>query len=182
MMKRLSSILAVFIAVVLLCGVLSAPAAADTSGWAAEVVRLVNAERAKAGLSALAADTALSAAAQQRAREITISFQHTRPGGRAWHTVLGAHGVTYLRAGENIAYGQKTPADVMSGWMNSSGHRANILGDFTKLGVGVFVKNGTVHWAQLFIREGASRRPAWMGWPPVIQLLARVLLFGWIWM
>ena len=156
-MKRLSSILAVLIAVILLCGTLSAPAAAaDTAGYAAEVVRLVNAERARAGLPALAADTALSAAAQQRAQEIAVSFQHTRPGGRAWHTVLGAHGVTYSHAGENIACGQKTPADVMAGWMNSPGHRANILGDFTRIGVGVYEKNGTLYWAQLFTSDASG--------------------------
>ena len=154
-MKR--TLPAVILSLALLLGVLAAPAAAaEPSGSAAEVVRLVNEERAKAGLPALTADTALSAAAQQRAQEITVSFQHTRPGGQAWHTVLGAYGVTYMRAGENIAYGQKTSAAVMAGWMNSPGHKANILGDFTRIGVGVYEKNGALYWTQLFISAASG--------------------------
>lgn len=60
--------------------------------------------------------------------------------------------MTYRTAGENIAYGQSTPAEVMNGWMNSSGHRANILkSDFKEIGIAAFYKNGRYYWVQLFI-------------------------------
>jgi len=157
--KHLSSVLAVLVALAV-CAALALPAAAaDTAGYAAEVARLVNAERAKAGLPALAADTALAAAAQSRAQETATSFSHTRPDGREWHTVLAEQGITYRRAGENIAYGQKTPAEVVTGWMNSQGHRENILGNFTRIGVGVYEKNGVLYWAQLFtnVESGGAK-------------------------
>ena len=150
-MKRTLSFFAVILSLALLLGVFAMPAAAaDTSGYAAEVARLVNGERAKAGLPALAADTALNAAAQLRAQEITVSFKHARPGGREWYTVLEDCDIPYRRAAENIAYGQKTPADVVNAWMNSPGHKDNILGDYTKIGVGVYEKNGVIYWSQLF--------------------------------
>lgn len=122
------------------------------SDYAAEVVRLVNVERAKNGLAALSVDTGVQAAAQVRAAEQAEVFSHTRPDGSACFTALTEQGVTYRTAGENIAYGQQTPDAVMNAWMNSSGHRANILGSqFTKIGVGYTVINGTPYWAQMFI-------------------------------
>ena len=180
-MKRVVSLLA---AAVLLCGIAAMPAAAApaTSGFAAEILRLVNAERAKAGLSALGSLPALSAAAQKRAEETTRRYSHTRPNGKGCFTVLDEYGVAATHRGENIVAGHSEPAQAMSAWMKSPGHRANILGDFDKLGVGVAVKNGRVYWVQLFIREGASKQPAWKSWPPLVQLFARVVLFGWIWM
>ena len=119
--------------------------------FASQVVALVNAERAKQGLSALTIDTKVQQAALVRAKESAQSFSHTRPNGSSFSTALTEAGVSYRTAGENIAYGQSTPQQVMNAWMNSSGHRANILNaNYTTIGVGYTVINGTAYWAQLF--------------------------------
>lgn len=117
------------------------------------VVALVNAERAKAGLSPLTVDTRVAEAAQLRAQEIKKTFSHTRPDGSSFSTALSQAGVSYRGTGENIAYGQNSPEAVMQGWMNSSGHRANILNkDYTSIGVGHYKDaSGTDYWTQLFI-------------------------------
>lgn len=121
------------------------------SSYAAQVVSLVNAERAKQGLSALTVSTKVQQAAQTRAGELRSSFSHTRPSGTSCFTALTEAGVSYTRAGENIAYGQSSPAAVVQAWMNSSGHRANILSrDFTTIGIGYTVVNGTAYWSQFF--------------------------------
>lgn len=123
-----------------------------SSDYATEVARLVNVERAKAGLKPLTVDTQVQAVAQLRAKEIKQAFSHTRPNGTACFTALDEQDVSYVTAGENIAYGYPTPADVMEGWMNSPGHRANILdSDYTKIGVGYVVIDGTPYWTQMFI-------------------------------
>jgi len=191
-MKRaipLRAAAALLTALALLCGVFAMPAAAapqtiDTAGFADETLRLVNAERAAKGLAALGALDPLSAAAQKRAEEVSVKFSHTRPSFRGCFTVLADYGLVSTRAGENIASGYRSPAEAVNGWMKSSGHRANILGDFDKLGVGVCVRNGTAYWVQLFIREGTPKKPApiWKKWPPAVQWLLRVVFFGWIWM
>lgn len=119
--------------------------------FASQVAALVNAERAKYGLSALTMDTKVQQAALVRAKETAQSFSHTRPNGSSFSTALTEAGVSYRTAGENIAYGQTTPQQVMNAWMNSSGHRANILNaNYTTIGVGYTVINGTAYWAQLF--------------------------------
>ncbi len=121
------------------------------SGYAAEVVRLVNAERAKEGLSALKSDSTVQSAAQVRAQEIVSTFSHTRPNGSSCFTALEAAGVKYSGAGENIAYGQKSPEDVVNAWMNSPGHRANIMNkNFTTIGVGCYKSGNTYYWSQFF--------------------------------
>ena len=122
--------------------------------FANQVVKLVNEERAKAGLSPLTVNSKAANAAQTRAREIEKSFSHTRPDGSSFNTALTEAGVSFRGAGENIAYGQTTPQQVMEGWMNSSGHRANILNaNYTSIGVGHY-KNGAGvdYWTQLFIQ------------------------------
>ena len=122
--------------------------------FANQVVKLVNEERAKAGLSPLSVNSKAANAAQTRAREIEKSFSHTRPDGSSFNTALTEAGVSFRGAGENIAYGQTTPQQVMEGWMNSSGHRANILNaNYTSIGVGHY-KNGAGvdYWTQLFIQ------------------------------
>lgn len=119
--------------------------------FAAEVVRLVNIERAKAGLSALETDYIVQEAAQVRAREIELSFSHTRPDGRSCFTALDEVGAVYSGAGENIAYGQHDPEEVMEAWMNSTGHRENILNEsYTHIGVGCYESGGTYYWSQFF--------------------------------
>ncbi|MDO5142922.1 MAG: CAP domain-containing protein [Eubacteriales bacterium] len=118
---------------------------------AAQVVALVNGERAKQGLPALTVDAQVQQAAQVRAGELVRSFAHTRPNGASFSTALTAAGVVYRTAGENIAYGQSSPQQVMQAWMGSSGHRANILNArYTTIGVGYIVVDGTAYWAQLF--------------------------------
>ena len=132
------------------------PDAPEESGGVQEaaeaVASLVNAARRDAGLSELELDADLCAAAQARAQEIAQSFSHTRPDGSSCFTILEEFGISYRAAGENIAMGQRTPEEVMDGWMNSSGHRANILnGTFTSIGVGYYVDGaGAAHWVQIF--------------------------------
>lgn len=120
--------------------------------FAEQVVELVNQERTKAGLNAVTLDQNIASAALVRAKEIETSFSHTRPNGSKFSTALTEQGVTFKGAGENIAWGQKSPEAVMQAWMNSEGHRANILNkNFTKIGVG-FYQNaaGRNFWTQLF--------------------------------
>lgn len=119
-----------------------------------EVVNLVNEERAKEGLSALKLDTKVQAAAQVRAKECEQLFSHTRPDGSSFATALKEQNVSYRSAGENIAWGQRSPEEVMKAWMNSSGHRANIMNpNFSTIGVGYYENaNGTDYWCQLFTR------------------------------
>lgn len=120
--------------------------------YAEQVVQLVNAERKKAGLNPLTLDSKLASAALIRAKETERSFSHTRPDGRSFSTVLTDNGITFRGAGENIAWGQRSPEEVMNGWMNSSGHRANILNpNYTKIGVGYYQNSsGRNFWSQLF--------------------------------
>ena len=128
------------------------PDDSDPQGdFAAQVAALVNAARAEYGLPALTVDAKVQQAAQVRARESAQSFSHTRPDGSSFSTALTEAGVSYIRSGENIAYGQTTPQQVVQAWMDSAGHRANILdAGFTHIGVGHAVVNGTAYWAQLF--------------------------------
>lgn len=118
------------------------------------VVDLVNAERAKEGLSPLTVNLNVQAAAQVRAKECEQYFSHTRPNGSSFATALWEQGVTYKSAGENIAWGQRSPEEVMNAWMNSPGHRKNIMNpNFTTIGVGYYENaKGTDYWCQLFTR------------------------------
>lgn len=120
--------------------------------FAEQVVELVNQERTKAGLNAVTLDKSIASAALVRAKEIETSFSHTRPNGSKFGTALTEQGVTFKGAGENIAWGQKSPEAVMQAWMNSEGHRANILNkNFTKIGVGYYQNAaGRNFWTQLF--------------------------------
>lgn len=121
------------------------------SNYANQVLQLVNQERVKAGLSAFTTNTTITSAANKRAQETVQSFSHTRPNGSGFSTVLTEYGVPFRAAGENIAYGQKTPQEVVTGWMNSPGHRANILNtNFGKIGIGVYQANGVIYWTQEF--------------------------------
>ena len=122
------------------------------AAYEAEVVRLVNEERAKYGLAALIQDDGAQNVAHVRAKEIVQSFSHTRPDGSSCFTAASDLGVTYRSAGENIAYGYATPAQVVNGWMNSEGHRKNILSaSYTKIGVGSYSANGVMYWSQFFV-------------------------------
>jgi uncharacterized protein YkwD/stress response protein SCP2 len=121
---------------------------------AAEVLALTNAERAAAGLPPLAGDPLLAGAAQAHSTDMVARafYSHTSPdGSEPWHRAAAA-GSTRRTVGENIACGQRSPAEVVRGWMDSPGHRANILKPaFTHLGVG-FAGGGSAgtYWTQLF--------------------------------
>lgn len=125
------------------------------SSKAGQVLVLVNKERTLRGLTALKGDSALNRVAQLKAEDMAKKgyFSHTSPTYGSAFDMLKSHNIKYKTAGENIAYGQKTAQTVMNGWMNSSGHRANILkSSYTKLGVGYAVSsNGTPYWVQIFV-------------------------------
>ena len=117
-----------------------------------EVVRLVNAERTKHGLDALTEDWELSRVARYKSQDMHDRgyFSHTSPTYGSPFQMIRAFGLSYRTAGENIAMGYATPAAVVNGWMNSEGHRANILNaSYTKIGVG-YVSDGN-SWTQKFI-------------------------------
>ena len=122
----------------------------------AEVISLVNQERAKEGLAPFGTFDTLTEAAAIRAPELIQLFSHTRPDGSDCFTALDETGASQgiYTAGENIAAGQSTPEAVMESWMNSTGHRGNILSpDFTHIGVG-YVRSDTgygCYWVQLFV-------------------------------
>jgi uncharacterized protein YkwD len=119
-----------------------------------KVINLVNSERAKAGLPALKISPELQGVTDVRADEITMRFSHTRPNGESWDTAYwyDLQGTVFTSGGENIASGYATPEAVMQGWMNSPGHKANILDpDFTHIGVGyVYQSPGGGYWVQFF--------------------------------
>ncbi len=123
----------------------------EALSFAEQVVELVNAERAKVNLPALTMTTKLNEAALVRAKETVQSFSHTRPNGSSFSTVLKENGISFQGAGENIAWGQRTSEQVVNAWMNSEGHRANILNPrYTSIGVGYYLNGATPYWAQLF--------------------------------
>lgn len=122
------------------------------SSYEDEVIKLVNEQRANYGLSPLSKDNGASKVARVRAKEIVKSFSHTRPNGSSCFTAASELGVTYRSAGENIAFGYSSPKQVVNGWMNSEGHRKNILSaSFTKIGVGCYESSGVLYWSQFFI-------------------------------
>lgn len=119
--------------------------------YAYQIAAIVNRERAANGLKLLKYSDTLSDAAIVRVNEIQTYFSHTRPNGTSCFTAVTDMGVRYRYIGENIAYGQNSPEDVMNAWMNSSGHRANILSEnFDYIGIGVTYRNGTYYWSQFF--------------------------------
>lgn len=117
-----------------------------------EVIRLVNKARAENGLNPLEYDWELSRVARYKSRDMKENgyFSHTSPVYGSPFQMMKSFGISYKSAGENIARGQSTPEEVMNSWMNSSGHRANILNaSFKKIGVG-YVAEGK-YWTQMFI-------------------------------
>lgn len=117
-----------------------------------EVVRLVNEIRAKNGLNPLTEDWELSRVARYKSQDMKDNnyFSHTSPTYGSPFNMMKSFGISYKTAAENIAKGQATPQAVVNAWMNSAGHRANILNSsYTKIGVG-YVKSGN-YWTQMFI-------------------------------
>lgn len=121
-----------------------------------EVIRLVNSERAKNGLPALKANWQVSRVARYKSQDMIDRnyFSHTSPTYGSPFRMLESFGISFTAAGENIAMGQRTPAEVMNAWMNSPGHRNNILSSsFTEIGVGLAKSiNGRYYWTQMFIK------------------------------
>ena len=120
----------------------------------ADVVRLTNDERVKNGLEALETETAIQDAANIRAKEIATNFSHTRPDGTSFSTAISGK---YSHTGENIAYstGNVTAEKFVSMWMASIGHKANILGDYTGIAVGIYYdeNSDTTYAVQLFVSD-----------------------------
>ena len=121
----------------------------DQESYRQEVFRLTNEEREKAGLEPLVMYEPSMEYAQTRAEEISTYFSHYRPEGK--ESVL-IDGLTYM---ENIAKGYRTPEEVVEGWMNSPGHRASMMGDYSdygnRMGVGVYRYRGVIYWVQEFV-------------------------------
>lgn len=124
----------------------------SVTAYEAEVVRLVNEIRVKNGLSPLTQDWQLSRVARYKSQDMRDRgyFSHTSPTYGSPFNMMKSFGITYKTAGENIAKGYGSPKAVVDGWMNSPGHRANILNkSFTHIGVG-YVASGN-YWTQMFI-------------------------------
>lgn len=120
-----------------------------------EVVRLTNVQRAKYGLPPLQADWQLARVARYKSMDMRDKnyFSHQSPTYGSPFSMMKNFGISYRTAGENIAAGQQTPQEVVTAWMNSPGHRANILNkSFTHIGVG-YAKGGSYghYWTQMFI-------------------------------
>lgn len=132
---------------------LNIPQVSDTVlSYESEVIRLVNEIRRENGLKPLTANWELSRIARYKSEDMANNryFSHTSPTYGTPFQMIRSFGLTYRSAGENIAYGQRTPAAVVDAWMNSSGHRANILNpSFTQIGVG-YCASGN-YWTQMFI-------------------------------
>lgn len=128
----------------------------DTSitSFEQEVIRLVNEIRVQNGLKTLTYDWELSRVARIKSQDMKDNryFSHNSPVYGTPFEMIKNFGISYRSAGENIAKGYATPQAVVNGWMNSSGHRANILNaNFTHIGVG-YVAGGN-YWTQMFIRK-----------------------------
>lgn len=122
------------------------------SAYEQKVVDLTNQERAKNGLPALKVDLTLSKMAREKSRDMSANgyFSHTSPTYGSPFDMMKKYGISYRYAGENIAMGQRTPEEVVKAWMNSEGHRKNILSpNFNYIGVG-YVSQGN-YWTQEFI-------------------------------
>jgi uncharacterized YkwD family protein len=127
----------------------------DFSAYQQEVLNIVNKERAAKGLSALKFNAELSKVATTKSQDMIDKgyFAHNSPTYGSPFDMMKQFGITYKTAGENIAMGQKTPQEVMTAWMNSEGHRKNILNSsFTEIGIGIAKdKSGRLYWTQMFI-------------------------------
>ncbi len=128
----------------------------SVSSYERQVAELVNAERAKAGVAPLSLDSSISNAARTKSQDMATNnyFSHTSPTYGSAGNMLSKFGIKYTAWGENIASGQKTPQEVVTAWMNSQGHRENILSStFTKIGVGYATNSkGVAYWTQMFVR------------------------------
>ena len=122
----------------------------------AEIVRLVNVKRVENGLKPLKANLDIARSARNKSQDMATNkyFSHVSPTFGSTFKLMESFGIRFSAAGENIAYGQKTPAAVMNAWLNSPGHRANILSKtYTNIGVGLAKNsNGICYWTQIFTK------------------------------
>jgi uncharacterized YkwD family protein len=132
-----------------------APTTGEFSAYQQEVLNIVNKERTSRGLSALKFNTEVSKVATLKSQDMIDKgyFDHNSPTYGSPFDMMKKFGITYRSAGENIAMGQRSPQEVMTAWMNSDGHRKNILNSsFTEIGIGIAKdKNGRLYWTQMFI-------------------------------
>lgn len=132
------------------------PEASPLQSFETEVTRLINIERTKNGLQALTTNWQLARVARYKSQDMIDKnyFSHTSPTYGSPFNMMENFGLRFSAAGENIAYGQRTPQEVVNAWMNSPGHRANILSPaYTQTGVGAAKKaNGTLYWTQMFMK------------------------------
>ena len=124
--------------------------------WRRSVVNMVNMERQKAGQAPVQEDDILNGVADERAKELIVLFSHTRLDGTQWDAILPLYGIRAGSGGENIAMGTSRsvagPQKIMDGWMNSEGHRANILNrSFSHIGIGIALRGENVYWVQVFL-------------------------------
>lgn len=135
---------------------LTIPNIDDIKAQENEVIKLVNAERARNGLQALKSNWELSRVARYKSQDMADKnyFSHISPTYGSPFKMMEDFGIRFSSAGENIAMGQRTPQEVMNAWMNSPGHRANILSpSYTEIGVGLAKdRNGRCYWTQMFIK------------------------------
>lgn len=135
---------------------LSIPNLADIRAIETEVVRLVNIQRSNAGLMRLTQNWQLSRVARYKSQDMINKnyFSHQSPTYGSPFVMMESFGLHFSAAGENIAMGQSTAAAVMNAWMNSPGHRSNIMSaSYTQIGVGLAKdKNGRCYWTQMFIK------------------------------
>ena len=135
---------------------LNIPNISDVKTLENEVIRLVNQERAKRGLGTLTQNWELCRVARYKSQDMIDKryFAHNSPTYGTPFDMMEAFGIRFSAAGENIAQGQRTPAEVFNGWMNSPGHRANILSAvYNQIGVGAAkAANGTITWTQMFVK------------------------------
>lgn len=125
----------------------------DPSDAVEALVEAHNLERGRRGLPPLAVNESLSAAAQKHAEEMAARGRMSHRGfdGSSPFRRMERAGYSYVRAGENVAYGQPTVADVMAVWMRSPGHKRNVLGKFSEIGVGRATdEGGTPYWCVTF--------------------------------
>ncbi|WP_409347113.1 CAP domain-containing protein [Paenibacillus sp. MBLB4367] len=125
------------------------PQSSNSSQYAQQVLDLVNQERSKAGLKPLSMSSGLTKVAMAKAQDMYNNnyFDHQSPTYGSPFDMMKSFGITYNSAGENIAKGQSSPAEVMNQWMNSPGHRANILNSsFTQIGIAYY----NSEWVQEF--------------------------------
>ncbi len=127
-----------------------------SDNFADEILSLVNAYRAEEGIAPLRLSDKMCLAAEKRADELTVSFSHKRPDGTQFHTALSEYGTVFLICTENIAAGYQSAKSVVDGWMNSEGHRENILSpNYNVIGIGHAYKSNDMYcnyWVQAFAK------------------------------